>query len=193
MIFDECHRSQFGDMHKRITSKFKKYYIFGFTGTPIFAQNSASTKTIVKTTEQVFGDKLHTYTIVNAINDKNVLPFNVDFVQRFTAKGNIRDEKVKAINTEKAFMAPESINLVAEYIVNQFATKTNTNESYIFNSLDNVKAIAKNNKAKEKKSPRSLNGFNSIFAVSSIAMAKAYYQAFKNNVDHNSSYLFLCF
>jgi type I restriction enzyme R subunit len=185
LIFDECHRSQFGDMHKRIIEKFKKYYIFGFTGTPIFAVNSASTKTEIKTTEQLFGDKLHTYTIVNAINDKNVLPFRVEFIQKVDIKNTINDQKVRAIDTERTFLQPERINLVAEYIIDHFPIKTKTNESYVFNSLDNVVAVAKSNKAKEIKQKRNINGFNSIFAVASIDMAKAYYEAFKSNVNHN--------
>jgi type I restriction enzyme, R subunit len=185
LIFDECHRSQFGDMHKNIISKFKKYYIFGFTGTPIFAVNSSSTKTVIKTTEQLFGDKLHTYTIVNAINDKNVLPFRVEFQKTMDVKEDIKDEKVRNIDTEKTYLAPERISLVANYIVDHFATKTKTSESYVFNSLDNVIAVAKNNRTKEIKQNKNINGFNSIFAVSSIAMAKAYYDAFKNNANHN--------
>ena len=81
LIFDECHRSQFGDMHQAITKAFKKYYIFGFTGTPIFAVNAGTGGSpLLRTTEQAFGDKLHTYTIVDAINDGNVLPFRIDYV-----------------------------------------------------------------------------------------------------------------
>lgn len=185
LIFDECHRSQFGDMHKNIISNFKKYYIFGFTGTPIFAINSASTKIAVKTTEQLFGDKLHTYTIVNAINDKNVLPFRVEFQKTMSIKDDVKDEKVKAIDKEKAYLAPERIALVANYIIDHFPIKTKTSESYVFNSLNNVIEVAKNNKVKEIKEHRNINGFNSIFAVSSIEMAKAYYNAFKNNTNHN--------
>ena len=81
IIFDECHRSQFGDMHTAITKAFKRYNLFGFTGTPIFAANSGiGGNPQLKTTEQAFGDKLHTYTIVDAITDKNVLPFRIDYV-----------------------------------------------------------------------------------------------------------------
>ena len=79
MIFDECHRSQFGDMQAAIKKAFKKYFLFGFTGTPIFALNARSGGNVKeKTTEDLFGAKLHTYTIVDAINDKNVLPFRID-------------------------------------------------------------------------------------------------------------------
>ena len=81
MIFDECHRSQFGDMHTAITKAFKRYHLFGFTGTPIFAENAGTGgNPQLRTTEQAFGDRLHTYTIVDAINDKNVLPFRIDYV-----------------------------------------------------------------------------------------------------------------
>src|SRR5699024_9861446 len=82
LIFDECHRSQFGDMHTAIVKHFKKYHLFGFTGTPIFAVNaSTSGKTPYSTTAQLFGEQLHTYTIVDAINDHNVLPFRVDYIK----------------------------------------------------------------------------------------------------------------
>ena len=85
LIFDECHRSQFGEMHTAITKAFNKYHIFGFTGTPIFAANSSSGgNPHLKTTEQAFGKKLHAYTIVDAINDKNVLPFRIDYINTLT-------------------------------------------------------------------------------------------------------------
>ena len=81
IIFDECHRSQFGDMHTAITRAFKRYHLFGFTGTPIFAVNATSGgNPRLRTTEQAFGERLHTYTIVDAITDKNVLPFRIDYV-----------------------------------------------------------------------------------------------------------------
>jgi type I restriction enzyme R subunit len=184
-IFDECHRSQFGDMHKNIIKKFNKYYIFGFTGTPIFGANCKTTKGIMQTTEQVFGDKLHTYTIVNAINDKNVLPFRYEYIKTIKMEDNVNDEKVNAIDTEKVLASPERINLITNYIIDHFSTKTKTNESYVHNALNNVIEVAKNNKTKEDKSKRNINGFNSIFAVSSIEMAKKYYESFKNNPTHN--------
>src|SRR5690606_10860271 len=101
LIFDECHRSQFGEMHNRIIKHFKKYYIFGFTGTPIFAVNAPSGgNPFLKTTEQAFGDRLHTYTIVDAINDGNVLPFRIDFVNTMKMKNGVPDEKVRAIDKQ---------------------------------------------------------------------------------------------
>ena len=111
IIFDECHRSQFGDMHKAITKYFKKYYLFGFTGTPIFAVNAGASKNPeLRTTEQAFGDKLHTYTIVDAINDKNVLPFRVDYIKTMDKEPDIDDKDVWDIDREKAYLAPERIS-----------------------------------------------------------------------------------
>ena len=117
LIFDECHRSQFGDMHSRIvggqikkggkiikTDKyFRNYHIFGFTGTPIFAVNaSTGSNPNLKTTEQAFGVKLHTYTIVDAINDGNVLPFRIDYINTVRQRDGRQDKKVTAIDTEEA-------------------------------------------------------------------------------------------
>lgn len=179
-IFDECHRSQFGEMHKNIIGKFKNYYIFGFTGTPIFASNAESRKGILQTTEQVFGKRLHTYTIVNAINDKNVLPFRYEYIKTVTMKNDVRDEKVQAIDTEKALMDPLRISTVAHYIVDNFGRKTKNTEKFLHSSLMNVVEVAKDNFKTEEKQKVYVNGFNSIFAVSSIEMAKMYYQAFKD-------------
>jgi type I restriction enzyme R subunit len=107
IIFDECHRSQFGDMHKAITKNFKNYHIFGFTGTPIFAANaSLGSKPEFRTTEQAFGEKLHTYTIVDAINDSNVLPFRIDFVNTIKMPDVYLDKKVYTIDREKALEDP---------------------------------------------------------------------------------------
>ena len=108
IIFDECHRSQFGDMHQAITKYFKKYNLFGFTGTPIFAVNAGVSKSPIRTTEQAFGDQLHAYTIVDAINDKNVLPFRVDYIKTMEAEPDIDDKEVWDINREKAFLAPRA-------------------------------------------------------------------------------------
>jgi type I restriction enzyme R subunit len=102
VIFDECHRSQFGDMHEEITRSFKRYHLFGFTGTPIFADNAGTGgNPKLRTTEQAFGDKLHTYTIVDAINDKNVLPFRIDYINTIKTAPNVRDKQVSAIDTER--------------------------------------------------------------------------------------------
>ena len=178
-IFDECHRSQFGEMHKAIIKKFKKYYIFGFTGTPIFPENARTIKGISETTEQIFGDRLHTYTIVNAIADKNVLPFRYEYVSKVDIKKDVKDEKVFSIDEEKFFSDKFRITAITNYIIKYFSTKTKTSESYVYSTLDNVVEVAKRKDSKEIKTKKNVNGFNSIFAVSSIPMAKSYYEEFK--------------
>ena len=144
IIFDECHRSQFGDMHAAIVKSFKKYHLFGFTGTPIFPANTGRvTKPQFFTTEQTFGDQLHTYTIVDAINDKNVLPFRVDYIKTMDMSDDIDDEQVWDIAREKAMMAPERIKLVTEYILDNFDRKTyRGDKTYIYNTLTNIKEVA---------------------------------------------------
>ena len=188
-IFDECHRSQFGEMHKSIIKKFKKYYIFGFTGTPIFPENARTIKGISETTEQVFGERLHTYTIVNAIADKNVLPFKYEYVGRVDIRDDVKDEKVYNIDEEKLFDNKIRINLITNYIIEYFSTKTKTSESYVYSTLDNVVDVAKKQSTAEVKTKKNINGFNSIFAVSSIKMAKEYYTEFKKVQDLNNSNL----
>lgn len=164
IIFDECHRSQFGEMHTAIVKHFKKYHLFGFTGTPIFADNaSANGKPEFKTTEQAFGKKLHTYTIVDAITDRNVLPFRVDYVSTMKEEENIQDAKVWNIDREKALLAPKRISNIVDYILKHFDQKTKRNSFY---------------KLKERR----LAGFNSIFAVSSIDAAKLYYTEFQKQM-----------
>ncbi|MDE5768081.1 MAG: type I restriction endonuclease subunit R, partial [Oscillospiraceae bacterium] len=189
IIFDECHRSQFGDMHTAITKKFKKYHMFGFTGTPIFAANSGNGKNpVLKTTEQAFGDRLHQYTIVNAINDRNVLPFRVDYIKTMDIEEDITDEMVWDIAREKAMMSPERISMITKYILDNFDRKTyRGNRTYIFNALMNISEVAdgKNGTVEEIKLKQRINGFNSIFAVSSVPMAKLYYQEFKKQIAEN--------
>ncbi len=164
LIFDECHRSQFGDMHAAITRAFNNYHIFGFTGTPIFAVNSSSGgRPDLKTTEQAFGEKLHTYTIVDAIADKNVLPFKVDYVSTVKEAENIEDKKVSDIDRESVLAAPERLTKIVSYIRDHFDQKTKRNTFY-------------------KLKDRRLAGFNSIFAVSSIDVAKKYYAEFKKQL-----------
>lgn len=192
IIFDECHRSQFGEMHQAIIKNFKKYHIFGFTGTPIFAVNSKGSKSgIQMTTEQTFGDQLHTYTIVDAINDKNVLPFHIDYIKTIDMPEDIDDKDVYDINREKVFMDPRRITMVTEYIMNHFDQKTYRNQqTYSYNVVQNVKEVATakdSDKIEEIKAKQRLNGFNSIFAVSSIEMAKLYYNEFKKQNAANSS------
>ena len=189
IIFDECHRSQFGDMHAAIIKYFKKYHIFGFTGTPIFSANAGHVKNPkLATTEQAFGDKLHTYTIVDAINDKNVLPFRVDYVKTMDAEPDIDDKKVHDIDREKPFMAPKRINLVANYILDHFDQKTyRGDKTYVYSVLTNVSevAAAKNGTVEEIKQKQRVSGFNSIFAVASVPMAKLYYNEFKRIMEED--------
>lgn len=160
VIFDECHRSQFGDMHAEITRVFKRYHLFGFTGTPIFAENAGTSgDPRRRTTAQAFGDKLHTYTIVDAINDKNVLPFRIDYINTIRTQENLRDKQVSAIDTERALLAPERIRLVVQYIREHFDQKTKRSDSYRHHG-------------------KRLLGFNALFATASIDAAKRYYAEF---------------
>lgn len=185
MIFDECHRSQFGDMHKSIVKNFKNYHIFGFTGTPIFAANApAGGHPAFSTTGQLFGEKLHTYTIVNAINDGNVLPFRIDYLNTIKTPSPIKDEKIRDIDREKALSAPERIKEVVAYILKHFDQKTKRQSSYSLKINS-----SKNNKYAENAMERRMIGFNSIFAVSSIPMAIKYYQELKNQIKEESKNL----
>lgn len=183
IIFDECHRSNFGEMHSAITKNFKKYHLFGFTGTPIFAQNAGIGGDLrLKTTQQAFGDKLHTYTIVDAINDENVLPFRIDYVNTIKEKTGIADEQISAIDREKAMASPERVSQVVKYIIDHFDQKTKRSSYYSFRVLDDIHKVASAKKGasvSEHKTEQKLNGFNAMFAVASIPMAKAYYNEFK--------------
>jgi type I restriction enzyme, R subunit len=180
IIFDECHRSQFGDMHTAITKTFKNYHLFGFTGTPIFAANAAAGgRPNLKTTTQAFGcsvhgpadtcskndhqSALHTYTIVNAISDKNVLPFKVDYVSTVREAEDIEDKKISDIDRESVLAAPERLENIVRYIREHFDQKTKRNSYYQLKD-------------------RRLAGFNSIFAVTSIDVAKAYYAEFRKQL-----------
>lgn len=191
IIFDECHRSQFGDMHAAIVKNFRKYHLFGFTGTPIFPANTGNiSNTQFFTTEQTFGDQLHAYTIVDAINDKNVLPFKVDYIKTMDIDDDIEDEEVWDIAREKAMMAPERIRLVTEYILKNFDKKTYRGDrTYIFNTLTNISEVAsgKKDRVEEIKQKQRISGFNSIFAVASVPMAKLYYQEFKKQMEADAT------
>lgn len=186
IIFDECHRSQFGDMHTAIVKNFKKYHLFGFTGTPIFSANAGRGKNPeFFTTEQTFGDQLHSYTIVDAINDKNVLPFRVDYIKTMDVDEDMDDEMVWDINREKAMMAPQRISLVTKYILEHFDQKTyRGDKTYVYSTLMNVAEVASADRGavEEIKKKQRVSGFNSIFAVASVPMAKLYYEEFKNQM-----------
>jgi type I restriction enzyme R subunit len=160
VIFDECHRSQFGDMHTAITKAFKRYNLFGFTGTPIFAANSGSGgNPQLRTTEQAFGEKLHTYTIVDAISDKNVLPFRIDYVNTIKV-GTVVDKQVSSIDTEKALLAPERIGQIVAYTLEHFDQKTKRAQHYTLGD-------------------KRVRGFNALFATASIEAARVYYNHFQ--------------
>lgn len=168
IIFDECHRSQFGEMHVSITKHFKNYHLFGFTGTPIFADNAGSGRNFnLRTTEQAFGEKLHTYTIVDAIRDENVLPFRVDYIQTIRERDQYEDQKVYDIYREGAYKAAARVDLVTNYILDHFSQKTKRSHGYSFKGTR-------------------VMGFNSILATASIDMAKVYYTAFKRIQEERS-------
>ena len=193
LIFDECHRSQFGEMHKIITKRIKKYLLFGFTGTPIFAAN-ANAGSKYSTTAQLFGGEpdqngkptkaLHTYTIINAIRDKNVLKFHVDYNRTMRMKDDVERKQVWGIDTEEALHSPKRIEIVTRYILDHFAEKTKqSTEAYSMNKLTNViEVIKKGRKVKEEKLKVKTRGFNSIFAVDSVKAAILYYNEFKRQL-----------
>ena len=153
-IFDECHRSQFGEAQKNLTRKFKKYYQFGFTGTPIFPSNALG----AETTASVFGIELHSYIITDAIRDEKVLKFKVDYndvrpqFKSIETEKNL--EKLTALEKKQAFLQPKRIEQIAQYVLDNFKQKTHR-----FNAGN--------------------NGFNAMFAVSSVDAAKIYYETFK--------------
>lgn len=161
IIFDECHRSQFGEMHAAITRRFKNYHLFGFTGTPIFAQNAGGGgDPRMRTTEQAFGDKLHTYTIVDAIRDENVLPFRIDYIKTIRERDDFPDQKVYDIYRDGALNSKERVSAIVNYVLDHYEQKTMGARGYML------------------KGGRVM-GFNSIFTCASIDMAKIYYSAFK--------------
>ncbi len=180
IIFDECHRSQFGDMHTDITKAFKRYNLFGFTGTPIFAANAgAGGNPQLRTTEQAFGEKLHTYTIVDAITDKNVLPFRIDYVNTIKV-GNPDDKQVSAIDRENALLAPERISQIVKYTLDHFDQKTKRSSSYEHSVVTNVAESTRGRRQAEAVRERKrVRGFNAIFATASIDAARRYYNQFQ--------------
>ncbi|MCP9295712.1 MAG: type I restriction endonuclease subunit R [Planktothrix agardhii LY1] len=153
-IFDECHRSQFGEAQKNLKRKFKKFYQFGFTGTPIFPQNALG----ADTTASVFGRELHSYVITDAIRDEKVLKFKVDYNDvrpKFKAIETEQDEKkLNAAENKQALLHPNRIREISQYILNNFRQKTHR-----------LQVAGK--------------GFNALFAVSSVDAAKLYYETFK--------------
>ncbi len=181
IIFDECHRSQFGDMHKAITRKFKKYYLFGFTGTPIFNENRNPTAGLLRTTDDVFGNRLHCYTIVDAIRDQNVLPFRIAYIRTIHSKERIESSEVWDIDRERELIAPERITNITAYILQNFDQQTKRASTYTFSHVTNIAEVAsaRGQQIEEQRRKVRLSGFNSIFAVQSIECAKLYYNEFQ--------------
>ena len=184
IVFDECHRSQFGDMHADITKAFKRYNLFGFTGTPIFSANASSGgRPQLKTTQQAFGEKLHTYTIVDAITDKNVLPFRIDYINTVKV-GTVVDKQVPAIDTERALLAPARISEIVKYTLDHFDQKTKRSSSYEHSVVTNVSEATRiRNQAEAVREHKRVRGFNAIFATASIDAARRYYNHFRVQQD----------
>ena len=188
IIFDECHRSQFGEYNEKISKKsFKKFILFGFTGTPIFSDNSNYKRYIKEenirktmTTKELFGNSIHEYTLVEAIINNNVLPFKIDYVGKTEYNEDISDELIRDIDREEAFINTKRISKIVEYILNNYSSKTKRNDKYFYHSIiTNVNEIVSSKNEAAKKQKSSLNGFNSLLACQSIKAAKIYYDEFK--------------
>ena len=181
IIIDECHRSQFGDMMRSVKRAFRNYYLFGFTGTPIFAVNAVkNSQGKPQTTADLFGDQLHSYTIINAINDHNVLQFKVDFHSTMRPKEQMADEQVYDIDRPDLRYAPKRLELITRYILNNFARKTHRSESYTMSATQNISQVARSRHAgQEKRIKVEAKGFNALFAVESTEMARLYYDEFQ--------------
>ncbi len=176
MIFDECHRSQLGSMHQAITKAFKKYHLFGFTGTPIFVENCDKNNPL-GTTEQKFGECLHQYTIIDAIRDKNVLPFRVEYHNTIKAKEGIIDNKVRAVDEKNALLDNRRIKEITKCIVERFNQATKNKKFNSILACSSIEALKKYYQAfKEEKHDLKIA---TILACSSIEALKKYYQAFK--------------
>jgi len=148
-IFDECHRSQFGETHKRITQFFTNHQLFGFTGTPIFEKNAISKKSIKQTTASLFDECLHRYVITDAIRDENVLKFSIEYYNVFKSKEDIEEQKVEAINKQEVYESDDYIEIVTNYIIANHNRKTHSRE------------------------------FTAMFCVSSVDILIKYYELFK--------------
>lgn len=181
-VFDECHRSTFGSMHKAITKRFTKTSMFGFTGTPIFYTKDdaahARTAKPVQTTESIFGTQLHTYTIVDAIRDGNVLPFKIDFNATMRSKlSDDDDTRVSDIDRTAALESPERTTAIVEYILDQFGQHT-LHDSKFRHTVQDYDPKAHREGRETAKTVTNVNGFNAMFAVSSIESAQAFYDEF---------------
>ena len=180
-------------MRQIIAKRFKKYLMFGFTGTPIFAVN-AHKGSKYSTTAQLFGGEpddqgkptrpLHTYTIINAIRDKNVLRFHVDYESTMKMKNDVERKQVWGIDKEEALHHPQRISIVTRYIIEHFAEKTKQGaDAYGMSRLMNIEeVIKKGRKAEEQKAKIKTRGFNSILAVDCVPTAIQYYNEFKKQL-----------
>lgn len=196
IIIDECHRSQFGDMMRAVKSAFRHYYLFGFTGTPIFGVNAVrGSNGKLTTTADLFGGDpderggftrpLHSYTIINAINDRNVLQFKVDYVKTMRLNEGIADEEVYDIDRPDLLTAPKRIQLVTGYILDHFARKTRRSEAYTMSATLNVAQVARSRRygqLAEQRGKVEARGFNALFAVQSTEMARLYYDEFQRQL-----------
>ncbi|PCI44775.1 MAG: deoxyribonuclease HsdR [Alphaproteobacteria bacterium] len=142
-IFDECHRSQFGDTHNRIKAFFANVQMFGFTGTPIFAINAAKNALGKRTTKDLFGECLHKYVITDAIRDQNVLRFSIEYIRTFTQKDQVVDIDVEAIDTKEVMEAPERLEKITNYIIANHSRKTKTREFTAIFCVSNIKTLIK--------------------------------------------------
>lgn len=140
-IFDECHRSQFGETHKRITDFFGNVQMFGFTGTPIFAETAAKNALGKRTTKDLFGDCLHKYVITDAIRDENVLKFSVEYIRTFKGKDGVEDIEVEAIDTAEVMEAPARLEKIVDYIIANHDRKTHSREFTAIMAVSNVKTL----------------------------------------------------
>ena len=183
-IFDECHRSQFGSMHTAIKKKFKKANFFGFTGTPIFEQNKVGSNPNLQTTAQAFGDLLHSYTIVDAIRDKNVLPFRVEYNEL----APVAPDPHSSVEQRMAeLLAPGRVEAITGYILEHFdqKTKRDLGQTYIHKVVTNVEqSVRKRGASEATKADKTVRGFNALFATDSIPAARTYYEEFARQQEH---------
>ena len=142
-IFDECHRSQFGDTHKRIKEYFPRVQMFGFTGTPIFAENSSANVHGKRTTKDLFNECLHKYVITDAIRDENVLKFAVEYIRTIKQKDQIKDIEVEAIDTAEVMEAPERLEAIADYIISNHNRKTHSRDFTAIFCVSNIQTLVK--------------------------------------------------
>lgn len=190
IIFDECHRSQFGEYNEKISKKsFKKFILFGCTGTPIFKNNSNHTKYIKEdnikktmTTQELFGNSIHEYTLVEAIINNNVLPFKIDYVGKTKYNEDISDELIRDIDREEAFINTKRISKIVEYILNNYSSKTKRNDKYFYHSIiTNVNEIVSSKAEEAKKQNHHLMALILFWHVNQLKQLKFITMSLKCN------------